>query len=96
LKSHNFDVKLSDGKAPFCELYTLSKQYIIPNYESQSRAEVKFDRIYINIADGDAILLSIIAEAIEDSEFDYKNASQSLMRDARYFIFIINDYSQYR
>jgi hypothetical protein len=96
LESYNFDIKLSDGKTRFCELCTLEKQYIIPNYESQPRAEVRFDRIYIDITGGDATLSPTIAEAIEDSEFDYKNASQSSVRDARYFIFIIDDYFRYR
>jgi hypothetical protein len=96
LESYNFDIKLSDGKTRFCELYTLDKQYIIFNYKSQSRAEARFDKIYINIAGGGAILSSAIAEAIEDSEFDYKNANQSSVRDARYFIFIIVDYFRYR
>jgi hypothetical protein len=75
LKSHNFDIKLSDGKILFCELYTLDKQHAIPSHESQTRAETRFDRIYIDIAGGGAILSSIIAEIIEDSEFDYKDAS---------------------
>jgi hypothetical protein len=96
LESHNFDIKLSDGKILFCELYTLGKQYIIPSHESQSREEIRLDRIYINIAGGDAILSSAITQAIEDSEFDYKNASQPSMRDARYFMLIINGYSRYR
>jgi hypothetical protein len=96
LKSHNFDIKLLDGKIRFCESYTLNKQYVISNHKSQPRAEARFDKIYINIANEGAILLSVITEAIEDSEFDYKNASQFLIRGARYFIFIINDYFRYR
>jgi hypothetical protein len=96
LKSHNFDIKLSDGKARFCELYTLNKQYAISNYKSQSRAEARLDKIYINIADGSAILSSIIAKAIEDSEFDYKNVNQSSVRGVRYFMLITDDYSRYR
>jgi hypothetical protein len=96
LESHNFDIKLSDGKTRFCELYTLGKQYIIFNYKSQPRAEVRLDRIYIDIAGGGATLSFAIAEAIEDSEFDYKNASQFSVRGARYFMFIIDDYFRYR
>jgi hypothetical protein len=74
----------------------LGKQYTRPSHEPKSRAETKFDKIYINIVDGNAILPFIIAEIIEDSEFDYKNASQSSVRGARYFIFIIDDYFRYR
>jgi hypothetical protein len=96
LESHNFDIKLSNGKTRFCESYTLGKQYAIPNHEPQPRAEAKLDRIHINIAGGGATLPPAIAEAIEDSEFDYKNASQSLMRGARYFILITDDYFRYR
>jgi hypothetical protein len=40
-------------------------------------------KIYIDITGGDATLLSAITEIIEDSEFDYKNASQSSVRGAR-------------
>jgi hypothetical protein len=96
LESHNFDVKLSDGKTRFCELYTLGKQHAIPNHKSQSRAEAKLNRIHIDIAGGSATLPPTIAKAIEDSEFDYKNASQPSMRGARYFILITDDYSRYR
>jgi hypothetical protein len=96
LKSHNFDIKLSNGKAQFCELYTLNKQHIISSHKLQSRAKARLDRIHINIAGEGAILSPAITKAIKDSEFDYKNANQSLIRDARYFILIINDYFRYR
>jgi hypothetical protein len=96
LESYNFDITLSDEKTRFCELCTLDKQYAIFNYELQSRAEIRLDRIHINIAGGGATLPSIIAKAIEDSEFDYENANQSSVRGARYFIFITNNYSRYR
>jgi hypothetical protein len=76
LESYNFDIKLSDGKARFCESYTLNKQHIIFNYESQPRAEARLDRIYINIVDGSATLSPAIIKAIENGEFDYKDASQ--------------------
>jgi hypothetical protein len=33
LESHNFDVKLSNGKTLFCELCTLGKQHAIPSHE---------------------------------------------------------------
>jgi hypothetical protein len=66
---------MSDGKARFCELCTWSKQHTILNHESQPRAEARFDRIYIDIAGEGATLSLIIAKAIEDGEFDYKNAS---------------------
>jgi hypothetical protein len=96
LESHNFDIKLSDDKALFCEPCTLGKQHTIPSHESQPREEARLDRIHIDIAGGGATLSSTIAQAIEDSEFDYKNASQPSVRDARYFIFIINGYFRYR
>jgi hypothetical protein len=96
LESHNFDVKLSDGKALFCELCTLGKQYTIPSDKSQPREEVMLDRIHINIAGGGATLPPAIAQAIEDSEFDYKDASQPSVRGARYFMLITDGYSRYR
>jgi hypothetical protein len=96
LESHNFDVKLSDGKTLFCESCTLGKQYAISSHESQPREEVRLDRIYINITDGGATLPLTITQAIEDSEFDYKDASQPSVRGARYFMLITDGYSRYR
>ena len=61
LESHNFDVKLSDGKALFCEPCTLGKQHAIPSHEPQPREEARLDRIYIDIAGGGVILPPVIA-----------------------------------
>jgi hypothetical protein len=96
LELFNFDIKLYDGKIRLCELYTLSKQYAISNHAPQIRAKTRLERIYIDIAGGGATLPPAIAKAIEKGEFDYKNASQFSLRDTRYFMMIINDYSRYR
>jgi hypothetical protein len=58
--------------------------------------EARLDRIHIDIDGGGATLPPAIAQAIDDSEFDYKDASQPSVRDARYFILITDDYSRYR
>jgi hypothetical protein len=96
LEAYNQDVKLSDGKERFCEPCTISKQHAILNHIPQERAKAKLDRIHINIAGGSATLPPAINNAIEDGEFDYKNANTPSFRGARYFIIITNDYSRYR
>jgi hypothetical protein len=70
----------------------VGKQHAIFNYISQTSAKARLDKIYIDIAGGGATLPPIIAKAIENGEFDYKDASQSSVRGARYFIIIIDDY----
>jgi hypothetical protein len=96
LEAYNQDVKLSDGKERFCEPCTISKQHIIPSHIPQERAKAKFDRIHIDIAGGGATLPPAISNAIEDGEFDYKNADTPSLRGARYFMIITDDYSRYR
>ena len=96
LEAYNQNVKLSDRKKRFCELCTISKQHTIPSHIPQERAKAKLDRIHIDIASGDATLPPAISNAIEDSEFNYKNIDTPSLRGARYFMIITNDYSRYR
>jgi hypothetical protein len=96
LELFNFDIKFPDGKIRFCEPYILDKQYIIFNHASQTRAKARLERIYIDIAGGGAILSSAIVKIMEENEFDYKNANQFSLRNAYYFMIIIDDYSRYR
>jgi histone deacetylase 1/2 len=96
LEAFNHEIKLSDGKERFCEPCTISKQHAIPSHTPQERAKARLDLIHIDIAGGGATLPSTVATAMEDGEFDYKNADTPSLRGARYFMIIIDDYSRYR
>jgi hypothetical protein len=96
-------IKISDAKKRFCEFYRYEKQTANPSYTPKIRAKAKLDRIYINLADGDTTLPLIIKiinilnpGIIFEEEFDYELADVASIKDARYFILIIDNYSRYR
>jgi hypothetical protein len=97
------EIKISDAKERFCESCKYGKQTANPSHTSKTRAKAKLDRIHIDLADGGATLPSIIKTVsilnpgiVFEEEFDYELADVASIKDARYFILIIDDYSRYR
>jgi hypothetical protein len=96
-------IKISDIKERFCESYRYGKQTANFNYPPKIRVKTKLDRIYINLAGENATLPLIInffnifnLGTIFEEKFDYELVDITNIKDARYFILIIDDYSRYR
>jgi GAG-pre-integrase domain len=52
LATYSSQIKLANNKELFCEPCTYGKQYAIPNYEPQPRAEAIFDLIHVDLSGG--------------------------------------------
>jgi hypothetical protein len=96
-------IKISDAKERFCELYKYGKQTANSSYTFKIRVKAKLDRIHINLISGDATLPLIIktinilnSGTVFEEKFDYELADVANIKNARYFILIIDDYSRYR
>jgi hypothetical protein len=97
------EIKISDIKERFYEFCRYRQWTANLSHTSKIRIKAKLNRIYINLINGDATLLSIIkiinifnSNIVFEEEFDYELIDVTNIKGVRYFILIINNYSKYR
>jgi GAG-pre-integrase domain len=91
LATHNNQIKLTNKKELFCESCAYSKQYIIPNHKSQTRAETAFDLIHVNLGGSKNNLLKANSRMLI-----FNDDIPPIPKGAKYFIIITDDYSRHR